>query len=188
MVNHLMLDSKKVIEILELHTSKWMLEELKDIPHVAEMSIEVLIQGLHSCNFYSWKADDRSRGNLDPKIIVQHKRNLDASNLMRNHFMEAIDSLTVDTLQLRYIGDYSSLILNSETIGQMLDRMSVLTLKKSFLDSRLSSIDASDAQKRVNQQLSYVQECYDLFLQKLQRKEAYMLAYKQYKMYKPDVA
>ncbi|WP_395340340.1 DUF4254 domain-containing protein [Ningiella sp. W23] len=182
-----MLESSRTSEILESCTAQWIEEELADIPKVDDLSIEKLIQGLHGCNFFSWKADDRSRGDLPPQIIVQYKRNLDASNLMRNNFMEAIDALSVEKLSLSHVEDHSNLILNSETLGQMIDRMSVLTLKKAFSNTRLSKTASLEAEKRISEQLLYVQTCYDVFLERLKRKEAYMLAYKQYKMYQPDL-
>ena len=182
-----MLQSDLVLDILKTCTRRWMDNELTEIPKVGSTTIEELIEGLHGCNFYSWKADDRSRGDLNPVIIVQYKRNLDASNLMRNHFMEAIDSLTVKSLRLEPKQEYSNLKLNSETVGQMLDRMSVLTLKGAFVSMRLDQSSTIEAHERIGKQLAYVTRCYDQFLQNLKDGKSYMLAYRQYKMYKPDV-
>lgn len=172
---------------MESATIKWMTDEPKVIPQVANLGIKELVRGLHGCNFYSWKADDRSRGDLDPQVIVRYKRDLDASNLMRNHFMEAIDTLCVSSLQLEIKCDLSGFILNSETLGQMLDRLSVLTLKQIFSQDRLESNDERKvAAGTLSLQRGYVAECYDQFLRLLSEKKAYMLAYKQFKMYRPD--
>ncbi len=181
-----MLSSNHAIEILETNTKQWIDEGLAEIPQIGAYPIEQLIRGLHGCNFYSWKADDQSRADCDPAIIVKHKRNLDASNLMRNHFMEAIDHLTTSTLEMDHSHDYSGKMLNSETIGQMLDRISVLTLKRAFVASRLEETATRLAEQQIIRQLHYVTQCYDEFLLNLKKGRAYMLAYKQYKMYKPD--
>ncbi len=181
-----MIKSVKALQILRAQTDEWMVDELVEMPQARPQPLQDLLVGLHGCNFYSWKLDDRSRGDLDPAVIVQYKRTLDASNLMRNHFMEEIDSAVVAELGLPVDQDYRSKIVNSETVGQMLDRMSVLTLKKGFAALRLEADQAAQAHDRIDRQLSYVAHCYDNFVENLRSGEAHMLAYKQYKMYKPD--
>ena len=178
--------SSDALEILRERTGVWMVEEPAEIPQASPKPLRELLIGLHGCNFYSWKADDRSRGDLDPQVIVDFKRALDASNLMRNHFMEEIDKSTVAELNLSIDRDPTGLVLNSETVGQMLDRMSVWTLKRAFAASRLQSEQAAQAFDRIDRQLDYVTRCYDGFVKGLRSGQAHMLAYRQYKMYKPD--
>ncbi len=181
-----MIKSSEALQILQVHTHNWMSEEPSKIPKARRLPLRDLLTGLHGCNFYSWKADDRSRGDLAPEVIVQFKRELDASNLMRNRFMEEIDSIVVAELKLTIDCSDEGLALNSETVGQMLDRLSVLTLKKEFAVRRLNADQAANALDRINRQLSYVVRCYDEFVDGLRAGRAHMLAYKQYKMYEPD--
>lgn len=181
-----MIQSGDVFELLDMRTRNWMRREPPEIPQVRPMSMPDLLSGLHECNFYSWKADDRSRGDLAPEIIVRFKRDLDASNLMRNHFMEEIDRSVVEELRLPLENSDEGALVNSETVGQMLDRMSVLTLKKHFAAERLAGAESDSAAERINRQLSHVAQCYDRFVEGLRSGGAYMLAYRQYKMYRPD--
>lgn len=181
-----MIKSGEAVVILRNRTHEWMTEEPQSIPEARSMPLPDLLSGLHECNFYSWKADDRSRGDLLPAMIVQFKRELDASNLMRNHFMEEIDNSVVAQLNLPVDCGEEALALNSETIGQMLDRLSVLTLKKEFAALRMDADQSVPALERINRQLCYVGRCYDSFIGRLADGRAHMLAYKQYKMYQPD--
>lgn len=181
-----MIKSSEALKILQGNTRDWMSEEPSKIPQARRLPLRDLLTGLHECNFYSWKADDRSRGDLAPEVIVKFKRELDASNLMRNHFMEEIDSAVVAELKLSIDRSDEGLTLNSETVGQMLDRLSVLTLKREFAAHRLNADQTTSALDRINRQLSYVARCYDEFVDGLRAGRAHMLAYKQYKMYEPD--
>lgn len=181
-----MISSREALELYRALTRTWIASEPTDIPQARPQPVRDLLEGLHGCNFYSWKADDRSRGDLPPETIVGYKRALDASNLMRNHFMEEIDSAAVAAFDLGIDQDCAGRDLNSETLGQMLDRLSVLTLKSEFAALRMPSDSRSQSLARIGRQIRYVAQCHDVFLGKLESGTGYMLAYKQYKMYKPD--
>lgn len=171
-------------ELLKL-THTWSVDGLSSYQEAASKPFPELIEGLHSCNFFSWHADDRSRANQSDSVLMNAKRELDASNLMRSNFMEAIDQQVVTTLELTPVDDFVGVQINSETVGQMIDRLSVQTLKRFFLEKRLSADAANQSLERVDRQLEYVSVCLDRFVDGLVNGHAHMLAYRQYKTYKP---
>ena len=170
---------------LAMLTDRWQTKGLDAPYQVGPGSLEWLIEGLHSCNLFSWHADDKSRAAQPDGVLMQHKRDLDASNLMRSRFMEAIDLTVADVLQLRPRQDLGSLYVNSETVGQIIDRLSVMTLKHHFLSRRLNGLEVSETLQRVDDQLFYVSYCMDKFLKALLQGKAQMLAYRQFKTYQP---
>lgn len=86
---------------------------------------------LHTINQALWHAEDqvRDRG-LDPQSVAALKRRIDHLNLERHGAIAAIDR-AVDALFLPTCApEAPGVVLNSESVGQMLDRLSILALKR----------------------------------------------------------
>ncbi|MFK7958751.1 MAG: DUF4254 domain-containing protein [Lysobacterales bacterium] len=163
---------------------QWSQSPLESYDPDANGPLDVLLAGLHSCNAYSWAVDDLSRSNQPDTILMDHKRNLDASNFMRSRFMEAIDAEVVTLFALQPNAQLEKVAVNSETIGQIVDRLSVLSLKQHNVIDQLTPGKAEEAKARLADQLHYVSHCLDRFLQSLASGTAHMLAYKQFKTYR----
>lgn len=100
--------------------------------------------------------------------------------------MEGIDATVVTLFGLRPSAQLEKVDVNSETIGQIVDRLSVLSLKRHNVLDQLTPGKAEEAEARIAEQLHYVSHCLDRFLQSLAAGTAHMLAYKQFKTYRSN--
>lgn len=83
----------------------------------------------HCCNFKLWHVEDKARRKDVPdKIIADCKREIDKLNQLRNDWMEQIDLWIIRNIK-PYLPDKNIKKYNSETIGSILDRLSILSLK-----------------------------------------------------------
>src|SRR4051812_30539865 len=79
-------------------------------------------------NFLLWHEEDIARiPDIDPLRMVTAKRNIDKYNQLRNSAIEAIDEWILSSLRS---DNSSSLPMHSETPGMMIDRLSIMSLKK----------------------------------------------------------
>lgn len=91
---------------------------------------EERVRALHALNRSLWELEERVRSReLGPETVMRLKREIDRANLARHGEVAAIDR-TVDGVwpEQRAIDDPAA-VLNSESVGQMVDRMSILRLK-----------------------------------------------------------
>ena len=188
-----MIHSQTIRTQLALLTRKWDPDRAVFQSKGKAGGLEVLIHQLHFYNFTIWhlENDVRKPKNQDWET-VGFKRQIDDANYKRNRMMETIDDSVVRQLNLGYRRDYDGFVLNSETIGQMIDRLSILTLKSFYMEKQAARQDLAQAisqQCRTSQmtlevQLDYISSCFDQFVERLANGKAYMLAYKQFKFYK----
>ncbi|WP_371225803.1 DUF4254 domain-containing protein [Roseovarius sp. 2305UL8-3] len=179
-----LLNSDAVTKRFQILNLQWAESPLDSYYRDANGPLDFLLNGLHSCNSFSWKADDLSRANQPDTVLMEHKRSLDASNLMRSSFMEEIDATVVGLFTLRPQAELDGFDVNSETVGQIIDRLSVLSLKRHNVLEQLTASNAEEAEARIEAQRHYVSHCLDQFLQSLASGTAHMLAYKQFKTYR----
>jgi hypothetical protein len=178
------LRSQTITSTFRKLTKRWDQHGLSSFHHAEHAAnLSEQIEGLHSCNQYSWYADDTSRTKAPDHFLMQAKRELDRSNLMRTSFMEKIDANLVLQLRCAHKEDFNGFEVNSETIGQMIDRLSVQTLKLFFLERKANRCEAHENLMQVRLQIKYVSYCFDKFVTALVDGRACMLAYKQYKLY-----
>src|SRR5690349_11366073 len=80
-------------------------------------------------NFLLWHEEDIARiRDIDPLRIVEAKRNIDRYNQARNNAMEIIDEWILQYLIGKQVQAPDQ--IHSETPGMMIDRLSILQLKK----------------------------------------------------------
>jgi hypothetical protein len=89
-----------------------------------------LVVSEHKLNFLLWHQEDRAR---DPVMgdasVGRVKRSIDRLNQARNDAIEKIDEYLHCLLQLRGVRPQPSARCNSETIGSVIDRLSILNMK-----------------------------------------------------------
>jgi hypothetical protein len=89
--------------------------------------LAALVRAQHFCNFTLWGLEDEARRrDVDDTVIAGIKRSIDARNQRRNDMIERIDEAL---LALLPAADQERGEQHSETAGQMIDRLSILSLK-----------------------------------------------------------
>lgn len=89
---------------------------------------EALVAAIHTTNSALWKHEDEvRRRDLPDAEIVRLKRAIDRLNLQRHAAIEAVDTWLDQHHPSRVQPDDA--VLNSESVGQMTDRLSILELK-----------------------------------------------------------
>ncbi len=100
-------------------------------PSDAGLTIAQLVHGLHENNTVQWNWEDEVRRRDVSAAHTTHcKRTIDALNLRRHAFIEAID----DALTSRVDQDLEA-EPHTETVGMIVDRLSVLELRRHQLSS-----------------------------------------------------
>lgn len=88
------------------------------------------VSALHAANAQLWAAEDAVRDRALPDAeVVRLKREIDRLNLARHAAVRAIDAWYDEAFAPRCTLDTPGVLINSESIGQMMDRLSVLALK-----------------------------------------------------------
>jgi hypothetical protein len=121
--------------------------------------------------------------------IVEAKRNIDQYNQARNNAMEKIDEWILNYLELA--GVQTADKLHSETPGMMIDRLSIMQLKRYHMEEETLRADATEEHKakclaRLNvldEQIGDLSNCLIDILNQLERGALKFKVYRQFKMY-----
>ena len=112
---------------------------------------------LHSCNSLLWKLEDSVRSQyINDADVARIKREIDRTNLLRHKTVAELDRRLAETLAGNFRAD-SERVLNSESLGQMLDRLSVLILKR---DNFSKKGDVASLEK-VMRHIRHIAACFD---------------------------
>ncbi len=146
---------------------------------------------LHRANFDLWHLEDQAR---DPHatdgVIAEVKRSIDRVNQRRNDLAEQIDTELITALAEYGLPDVSA-PLHSEAPGQMLDRMSILSLKIFHTQEETERRDVGAAHRERNgQRLSILLKqsedltgCLAMLWKDVCHRERQFKLYRQMKMY-----
>lgn len=141
-------------------------------------------------NFQLWHEEDIARiKDIDPMRIVEAKRNIDHYNQQRNNSMEKIDEWILNYLNVNKIIMEGN--LHSETPGMMIDRLSIMTLKKYHMIEEAFRENASEehrlkCKERVSileDQISDLSSCLTDVTERIEKGELRFKVYRQLKMY-----
>ena len=133
--------AKAVTELQDSLTSKWH----QDINYQTQ-GIEAwlqLVEEQHKYNFDLWHQEDNAREpNADDSVIAQTKRNIDSLNQLRNDAITRLDVLLNESV-FTVSASSNTLPWNSETIGSIVDRLSIASLKVFHMQEQVDRPDAS---------------------------------------------
>jgi hypothetical protein len=91
---------------------------------------EVLAVLQHRFNHELWHQEDEARRrDVSNTVIASIKRTIDKLNQGRNDFIERLDVYVVNDLKDRNITVGRGAVLNSETPGSIIDRLSIINLR-----------------------------------------------------------
>ena len=161
--------------------------------HDAPLPIDALlalIAGQHKQNFDLWHEEDKAREPAAAEAeIAQVKRNIDALNQRRNDMITEID----EWLAANLLADYhdESLPWNSETIGSIVDRLSIASLKVFHMLEQTERSNASAAHiescrqklKRLREQTADLTLALQQLLDDIVAGRKQNKLYRQFKMY-----
>lgn len=141
-------------------------------------------------NFLLWHEEDIARiKDIEPERIVSAKRNIDKYNQARNNAIEKIDEWILNYLHANV--DNANKPMHSETPGMMIDRLSIMALKRYHMFEETLRTDATDEHmmlctKKVNvldEQMQDLSDCLRNILLQLQQGQLKFKVYRQFKMY-----
>ncbi|WP_052452458.1 DUF4254 domain-containing protein [Noviherbaspirillum autotrophicum] len=148
------------------------------------------IEENHRYNNLLWNEEDKARRtDVDAAEIAQSKRLIDRYNQKRNDAVEVIDEAVL--AQLDAHARRADARLNSETVGAMIDRLSILSLKVYHMrqqtlrrDVQREHVQACEAKlRRLMEQRQDLGACLDRLLAEAGEGRAYFKVYRQFKMY-----
>ncbi len=139
------LDELNAANLTRFHSA--LLEYLKhggEPPATQSTELWRAIENNHHCNIALWDEEDQARRRDVPdSAIANSKRLIDSHNQRRNDAIERIDELVLAALP----NAPETARLHSETVGALIDRLSILGLKIFHMDWQTQRPDA-DADHR----------------------------------------
>ncbi len=179
----------RVIKLLGNSVERW---HAGLIVHDEREEFWKLLLLLQSHNFEIWHEEDKAR---DPKAgaekVAQVKRNIDALNQKRNDTMEKLDEYILEQLNRTGIRPAPDASLHSETVGSILDRLSIQALRIFHMREEALREDADEPHRReCRERLSILEEqqkdlhdCLGTFQEELLSGRRLFKVYRQMKMY-----
>lgn len=115
----------------------------------AANELDQLVVEQHRANFDLWHEEDQARDpKATPERIVEIKRAIDRLNQRRNDLMERIDQML-----LAGAGEQrAEAPLHSETPGMMIDRLSILDLKRFHTEEEIARVDGDERHAQRNRE------------------------------------
>jgi len=155
-----------------------------------ENSIWFWIERNHQYNCKLWDEEDKARRiEVDDSDIALNKRNIDRFNQKRNDSIECIDEKILNRLINVEVQDGAW--FNSETVGSIIDRLSIVSLKILHMGIQADRSDINIAQKKeaqtkkkclINQRNDLIL-CLNRILKSISKGTAFYRIYRQFKMY-----
>ena len=167
--------------------------EIIEINHPLEFSTLVSIQ--NQKNFELWHKEDIARDpHASDSEIASIKRSIDILNQKRNDMIEQIDHYLVNFLKSEKVIYLPDVEMNSETPGNIIDRLSINALKIFHMEEENKREDADNEHiKKTKEKLSILVEqradlgqCLLKLLEDLVKGEKFLKVYRQMKMYNDE--
>lgn len=171
-------------------------------PLGSEEEIGYWIDTNHRCNTQLWHQEDLARRTrASDAEIVANKRAIDHHNQQRNDAIEKLNELLLVALGWMHPAEQAGMALqltlpqgarlNSETVGSMIDRLSILALKIKAMKQLVDSENFREETRQLHaQKLHQLQAqrndlslCLDAFWSEAVAGRACFKVYRQYKLY-----
>ena len=153
-------------------------------------SVRDLIVANHVANTLLWREEDLARRKMvNDSEIVKNKRMIDKYNQARNDYIEKMDDQFISVL--RHTNVKINARLNSETLGSIIDRLSINKLKIRALGEQKSRIDVGNehltaSEKKyelMTEQRLDLSAAFDGLVKEVINGSAYFKVYRQIKLY-----
>lgn len=124
----MLLDVSRITAMHRDAVSRWHVQAL-DNPY-AETDLLHTACTQHSFNFRLWHEEDAARAvDVPDSRIAEIKRAIDRLNQQRNDWIERLDDRITDALAAAAIDPPAETPQNTETVGSVVDRLSILALR-----------------------------------------------------------
>ena len=160
-----------------------------ELKHKGSNTLYEFIETNHFFNTKLWNEEDLARRKkVSDSEIAKNKRAIDIFNQYRNDYIEKIDSYIIESLpNIKKMQGKQ----NSETLGFIIDRLSILSLKIFHMafqtqrkDTEILHIkNCTEKLIILNQQRYDLSMCFDELLNDCYNNLRYFKQYKQFKMY-----
>jgi hypothetical protein len=139
-----MMDAGHIVRLQSEATRAW--HEPAEV-RAAASELDQLVVDQHRANFDLWHEEDQARDpKATPQKIVEIKRAIDKLNQRRNDLMERIDQAL-----LAAAGEQrAEAPLHSETPGMMIDRLSILDLKRFHTEEEIARAGSDERHAQRN--------------------------------------
>jgi len=179
-------------EIKELHDShlqciSWPNES--EMKYQASITLFKFIEANHFFNTNLWNEEDLARRvKVSDSEIAKNKRAIDKFNQSRNDCIEKIDNFILDHVTNSVPKEAKQ---NSETLGAIIDRLSILSLKIFHMTLQTQRTDVTELHLQTCAEKLKILEiqrndlcvCFDDLVYECLRGLRYFKQYKQFKMY-----
>lgn len=186
------LESARLLNCFDAWTTQWHRESgPAAISALSKIEFKASIEQLHRANFELWHQEDIARdAEAGDAAIAAAKRAIDRINQRRNDSVEQCDALLLEMLAGERLPDPEA-ELHSETPGMMLDRLSILSLKRYHTLEEMERSGAPAGHRERNRQRLQIlesqrnnlAECLDRFWQRVLQGKSRFQIYRQLKMY-----
>jgi hypothetical protein len=181
------LDELSAAAVTRFHST--LIEFLKhggEAPVIPSTALWQAIDQNHRCNIALWDEEDQAhRRDVPDSAIANSKRLIDGHNQRRNDAIERIDEQVPNA----WPNVPETARLHSETIGALIDRLSILSLKIFHMDWQTRRADAAhhaisrERLARLQEQRSDLASCLDELIRGCLAGTLRFKVYRQFKMY-----
>jgi hypothetical protein len=134
----------EVDEIIELHERTVALWHAEEISNPYSSFLQLVCQQ-HSYNYRLWHEEDIARSpDAGDARIAAVKRAIDGYNQKRNDGIEQLDAAILEMLAAEKIDPEPGARQNTETPGSVIDRLSILALRRYHMQEQADRADASE--------------------------------------------
>ncbi|HEY5382379.1 MAG TPA: DUF4254 domain-containing protein [Acidobacteriaceae bacterium] len=183
-----MLNAFHIVRLQEQATRHW--HDASAAAPSIDGGFDALVLEQHRANFDLWHREDAAR---DPQAgaeaIAEVKRAIDGLNQRRNDLMECVDRKLLECAP--QTAEASAVPLHSETPGMMIDRLSILELKRFHTAEEIERSGASAEHRDrnraricvLNEQRDDLTHCLDELWREVTAGRRRFKLYRQLKMY-----
>lgn len=152
---------------LQMETVRRWHDEAIDNPYVGFAAI---VCQQHQQNFRLWHQEDIARSpTANDREVAQVKRTIDRLNQARNDAIEQLDDAVTELLTEQKVDCDADAPLNSETVGSIIDRLSIMALRLYHYREQIGRSDADETHiAKVQQRAALSEQQHDDLTQALQ--------------------
>lgn len=137
-----MIDVRAILDLHETAVASW---HVREIDNLYEGFLQ-LVCFQHQQNFRLWHQEDIARSpDVSNADLAAVKRSIDQLNQQRNDLIERLDDSLIEQLSAAGVQPRSDALLNTETPGSVIDRLSIIALRLYHMEEQACRSDASDA-------------------------------------------